>query len=163
MESAPNLETLVAGMSGEINFVVGDASATNVLIEKPVHGVTALESHFGGHDGFDFALKLDGGERGLRVFGDEGAHESNEARVGIAGVWLTQHFAEHVKNPRAFGIDDSVVGLGRFGRGKPNAHGERADIGGGDIFGWKLSDEAFAIAIEPAMQVGIGIFLGIGE
>ena len=159
MKSAAHLKALFGAMRRKIHLVARDSGAAHILLKKPIHGVPPFQIHPGSHDGFHFALELSGAERGLRVFCAERAEQGDEARVGIAGIGLAQHFADHMKYPSSFGIDDNLVSLGRLGRGEAGAHDEWTNIGGGDVFFGGLGSKPFAVALQPSAESVIGILL----
>ena len=101
-------------MSREFHAIVRNARAAHPLIEEPFHRAPALEVHAGGHDGFHFALQVTGGESAVSVFCDDRLQESDKSRVGIPGAGLAQHFAEHVDDPSALGVNDFLVAVRGF-------------------------------------------------
>src|SRR5246127_5024672 len=162
-ELAANLKALLGVTRSEFHPVVRNAGPADVLFKEPIHRMTTLEGHFGGHHRFDLALKLLCRESLLRVFGDERVEESDEAGIGIFGIRLAEHFMEHVHNPGSLRIDDFLVGIRRLRRVEASAHKKGANIGGGESGGGRFSDQALAVAIEPETKCAIGSLPGVGK
>jgi len=158
-ELAADLEAFFGSARCEFHSIVRNPGSANVFLEKPLHGTPALEVHLWRHHGFDLLLKLLGRQSFLRVPGHQGVQESNEACIGIVRIRIAEHFAEHVENPCAFGVDHDFIRIGRLRRREARAHGDRTDICGSEVGVCWLGDQALAIASQPDEESMIRDFL----
>ena len=160
---AANLKTLFGAAGSEFHLVVRNTGATDVFVEKPFHGTATFEIHLRRHDGLDFTLQLLCGEGLLRVFGYERLQERDETRIGVWRIGLPQHFAEHVNDPGALGIDDLFVCFRRFGRRETRTEDKRTGIRGGDVRVRSFGGEVLAVTVEPDVKFLVGVFLRVGK
>ena len=139
-----------------VEFIGGELGAVDVFVEEPIHFVIAVEIHLLGHVFFDdgFEVFRGGGPTAIGV--DEILHHGFE--LGIAGVIVVHHHAEHVEDVGALGINeaagDFVAGAGIIGA---ITHGERADVDGAETLSIFFEEE-FAFIVPEADELLLILF-----